>query len=190
MDSHARAFLLSVGIGIFLAPSLAHAHGFPWWFGVMVLTPFMVLPVLIAIPCKTWFLHLVGLNGNRFFFFKGALTLMVLDLAVIIVSYCLYSTVNPPIKKYFFGLIDSSFGWNLRATFRGTFDNILGLLMGFSLTIFCAGISWFPHYRVLRKRVSKSSSLGGDGRSVSLWAFILACVGPSLFWFIACLRLV
>jgi hypothetical protein len=188
MESPTRVILPILGI-ILLTPSLAHAHGFPWWFGVMVLSPFMILPVLIAVPCKTGILRLAGLNGDRFLFFKGTLILMALDLGMIILSYCVYLMANPPIKKYFFGLIDYCLGWSIRATYRGTFDNILAFLTGFSAIIFCAGISWFPHYRVLRKRIPEDSSLGTDGRSLLWWSGILACVAPGLFWFLACARL-
>jgi hypothetical protein len=187
-----RSFIvLILGTVIALLPSVAHAHGFPWWFGLMVLSPFLLLAVLIAIPCKSAILRFAVLKDNQSLSFKLAIILMLLDLGVLFFSIWVYGIANSPIRDYiFYNLIDPSMGWEHRAMYQKTYERIVAVFMGLIMTICCAAISWFPYYGILKKRVSELTEnppLVENGLLL-LWAFVLSCVGPGIFWFPACLR--
>ncbi len=188
MESPARVVLPILGIIVF-TPSLAHAHGFPWWFGLMVLSPFLLLAALIAIPCKTWILRLTMPKRKPSLSFKGALVLMILDLGVLLFSSTyVHGIVINLTKHHLYDLIDSCFGWQFRAMFRGTFENLVGLLIGLAVTVFCAAILWFPHYLILKKKISEDSNPSGDARLLWMASLRLAFVAPGLFWIPASLR--
>ncbi len=191
MDHNRSIVLLVLGTIIFL-PSVAHAHGFPWWFGAVFLSPFLLLAALVAIPCKSAIFRFTVLTYEQSLSFKMPKILMLFDVGILFFSIWIYETANNSVRDYIvFNLIDPWVGWEHRAMYQTTYDRIVALCMGFVMTISCAAISWLPHYLILRKRVSeviKSPPLVGRGLLL-FWGFVSACVGPGLFWFPACFRL-
>jgi putative exporter of polyketide antibiotics len=184
-----RGTLLIVLVIVLLVPSLAHAHGFPWWFGYLVISPFMIIAVMIAVPCKTAILRRVMATEDHVLSVRWALILMLLDLITLFISLSVYGMVSTPIRDYLtYNIIDHTIGWQNRVKFEGTCHTVTAFLLGSIMTVLCAAITWFPHYGIVRRGMSERLEAPGINRRLLFWSFVAACLGPGIFWFPACLR--
>jgi hypothetical protein len=184
------AVLPALGAAMVLIPSLAHAHGFPWWFGYLVISPFMALAAMIAVPCKAGILRRAMRGADHVFSIKGAMILMLLDLVALFISLWVYGMISSPIRDYLtYNVLDHTIGWQNRVKFEGACHFFTALFFGSVMTVVCAGMLWFPHYGILRRGISDQSEAPGANRRLPLWSFVAACIGPGIFWFPACLRL-
>jgi hypothetical protein len=177
-----------LGVMVFV-PSLAHAHGFPWWFGYLVLSPFMLMAVLIAVPCKAGILRRAMSAEEHVMSVRVALILVLLDLLALFISLWIYGMVSSPIRDYLtYNVIDHIIGWTNRVKFEGAYYTFVAFILGFIMTALCAAILWFPHYRILGKRIFGQTEDPGKDSPLLRWSFVLACIAPGLFWFPACFR--